>query len=300
MKRTELPNDTWQHVAMDYCGVLPSGHHMLVVVDYFSRFIEVEFVKRINSEETIDQIDTMFARCGYPLSITADNARQFISQEFKEYCEQTNIRLISTIPYWPQMNGEVERQNRSLLKRLIIMQNEKKKWKRELNKYLLMYRSTKHSTTLKSPGELMFGRCIRDKLPSIWQPAEVDEELRDRDKEQKVKGKEYSDAKRKAEPSQIMVGDYVLAKRQVIVNKLSSPFETTIYKVIKRTGSEATIQSTETLSTYRRNVAHLKKLPSDILDSTPASDSSPSLQDHQAPDSPPTKRARRAPSRLGL
>lgn len=201
MKRTELPNDTWQHVAMDYCGVLPSGHHMLVVVDYFSRFIEVEFVKTINSEETIDQIDTMFARCGYPLSITADNARQFISQEFKEYCEQTNIRLISTIPYWPQMNGEVERQNRSLLKRLIIMQNEKKKWRRELNKYLLMYRSTKHSITLKSPGELMFGRCIRDKLPSIWQPAEVDEELRDRDKEQKVKGKEYSDAKRKAEPS---------------------------------------------------------------------------------------------------
>lgn len=302
MKRTELPSSAWQHVAMDYCGVLPSGDHMLVVVDYFSRFKEVEFMKTITSEQTIDRIDTMFARYGYPISITADNAKQFVSEEFKQYCEEANIRLISTIPYWPQMNGEVERQNRSLLKRLTIMQSENKRWKRELNKYLLMYRATTHSTTLKSPSELMFGRVIRDKLPSVWQPLEVDEELRDRDKEEKMKGKVYSDAKRKAVPSQIMVGDYVLAKRQIIVNKLSSPFEPTIYKVIKRTGSEATIQSTETLATYRRNVVHLKKLPSDILgsqlDSSTAAASPTSLPD-QPTSSPPAKRARRVPLRFG-
>lgn len=96
------------------------------------------------------------------------------------------------------MNGEVERQNRSLLKRLIISQNEKGNWREDLNKYLHMYRATPHSTTLKSPAELMFNRNIRDKLPTIKQPLELlDGEVRDRDKIMKEKGKIYGDKKTK-------------------------------------------------------------------------------------------------------
>lgn len=34
MKRTKLPSEPWQHLAMDLCGPLPSGHNLLVVVDY--------------------------------------------------------------------------------------------------------------------------------------------------------------------------------------------------------------------------------------------------------------------------
>lgn len=313
MKRTELPNAPWQHLAMDYCGVLPSGDHMLVVVDYFSRFIEVEFMRSINANATIKKLDGMFARFGFPLSITADNAKQFVGKELQEYCEVNNIRLVSTIPYWPRQNGEVERQNRSLLKRLIISQNAGRNWQEDLNKYLLMYRATKHSTTLRAPSELMFGRCIRDKLPSTAQPIEVDEELQDRDKEQKEKGRVYGDDKRGARPSDINVGDRVLAKRQIITNKLSSPFETTVYKVIKRQGSEITIQSTETNSIFRRNVAHLKALPPDMLVSQESSTRAailspiatpaavPELQTSASAISPPSpKRTRRAPSRLGF
>lgn len=112
----------------------------------------------------------------------------------------------------------------------------------------------------------MFGRCIRDKRPAISAPVEQDEEMWDRDKEQKEKGEEYGDAKRRAQPSEIDEGNYVLAKKQVAGNKLTAPFETTIYKVIKRSGSEAIIQSVATLATFRRNVAHLKKLANDVAE----------------------------------
>lgn len=120
-----------------------------------------------------------------------------------------------------------------------------------------MYRSTKHSTTLKSPAELMFGRCVRDKLPSIFQPVESEEEWKDRDKEKKLRGKEYGDAKRRAQPNDIGVGDFVLAKNNLPANKLSAPYEDTLYKVIVRNGSEAVIQSTETLATFRPVRRHL-------------------------------------------
>lgn len=53
---------------------------------------------------------------------------------------------------------EVERQNRSLMKRIRIAQSEKKNWKEELKTYLIMYRAAPHSVTGISPAELMFGK----------------------------------------------------------------------------------------------------------------------------------------------
>lgn len=47
IKRYELPREPWQHLAMDYMGILPLGHHLLVVIDYYSRFIEVEIMTKI-------------------------------------------------------------------------------------------------------------------------------------------------------------------------------------------------------------------------------------------------------------
>lgn len=259
LKRTELPSQPWQDLAIDFCGPLPSGHNLFVIVDYYSRFIEVEVMTKIDSAKAIKVLDTIFARFGFPMSITADNGRQFISQEFQQYCDTNNIELVSTIPYWPQQNGEVERQNRSLLKRLAISQEEGKDWLRELQKYLMMYRSSPHSVTKKTPAELMFNRNIRDKLPSMDQPIETDQELRDRDKEMKMKGKTYADEKRRAKVNDVKEGDYVLLKRQVIPNKLATTFEPTVFKVIERKGSEVTVENVGTGSTYRRNVAHFKK-----------------------------------------
>lgn len=191
------------------------------------------------------------------LSITADNGRQLISSEFKDFCVTNNIALISTMPYWPQMNGEVERQNRSILKRLSISQEAKRDWKEDLQEYLLMYRSTPHSVTLKSPAELMFNRKIRDKLPSMQQAIEPDS-----DKIMKEKGKEYADAKRHAKISDIKEGDEVLIKRQIISNKLATMFEPTVYKVVKRNGPDVAVKNTQTSTQYRRNIAHIKKFMS--------------------------------------
>lgn len=188
----------------------------------------------------------------------ADNATQFKSDEFMSYCNENNITRCKTIPYRPQMNGEVERQNLSILKNLIISQNQNRDWKRDLQEYLHMYRATPHSTTFKTPSELMFGRTIRDKLPSIEQPFEVDEEVRDRDKMKKLAGKLYADKKRNAKINEIKEGDVVWLKRLIKTNKLSPAFDTEPFKVIERNGSELLVENMSSKAQYRRNVAHVK------------------------------------------
>lgn len=264
MKRRELPSGPWQHVAIDFLGPLPSGHYLFVVVDYFSRYIEVEIMTKTDTSETIKRLNLIFARFGLPLSITADNGPQFSSEEFRVFCDTNNIKLISTTPYWPQQNGEVERQNRSLLKRLTISQATNADWIEELNKYLLMYRSSPHSTTKKTPSEMLLGYNIRDRLPSIYQPKDVDEETMDRDKDAKEKGKSYADERRNAKPNPISEGDDVLIKKMTKTNKLTPNFDPKVFKVLKRKGGDVIVHSEESGVKYRRHVSHLQRIPNDV------------------------------------
>jgi hypothetical protein len=103
-------------------------------------------------------------------------------------------------PRWPQANGEVERQNRSLEKRLKIAHADGKNWKSELLTYVTAYRSVPHTVTGKSPAEIFFGRRVRTKLPELIHEF-VDHELRDRDSEEKGKRNQYANQKRCAKES---------------------------------------------------------------------------------------------------
>lgn len=265
MERREMPLRPWEDVAVDYLGPLPEGQHLLVVVDYYSRYIEVREMMLTNAKATIQELSAIFALFGLPVTLRADNGPQFSGEcdEFKSFCRDNGIRLVNTIPYWPQQNGEVERQNRSILKRLRIAQELGHDWRNALSQYLLVYHSTNHSTTGKAPSELMFGRRIRNKLPSVPFSRQDDEEVRDKDKLQKEKGKEYSDAKRKAHPSEIAVGDRVLVKRMKKTNKLDADFLNEDFIVKRREGADCTVQSKLSGKEYRRNVAHLKRLQHD-------------------------------------
>ncbi|XP_055633393.1 uncharacterized protein K02A2.6-like [Toxorhynchites rutilus septentrionalis] len=253
IRRKQMPAGPWQEIAVDFMGPLPEGQWLFVVVDYYSRFVEVVEMTSITANDTIREFSTIFGRFGIPYSMRADNGPQLNGdcKELKQFCQEMNIELVNTTPYWPQANGEVERQNRSILKRLRIAQELGKDWRLELSKFLLVYHTTNHSTTGKSPSELMFGRRIRNKLPSMPYSIE-DEEVRDRDEIIKEKGKEYSDNLRKARDNPIKVGDVVYTKRMKKDHKLNTDYSSERFKVIKRTGAEATVKSLETGNEFSR------------------------------------------------
>jgi len=55
--------------------------------------------------------------------------------------------------------------NWSLLMAMRVFQAEEKKWRAELNKFLLAYRSANETTTGVSPAKLFFRRKLTTKLP---------------------------------------------------------------------------------------------------------------------------------------
>lgn len=262
MRRRLLPEEPWVDVAVDFLGPLPSRDYVLILVDYYSRYKEIKVMRSITAIDTIKVLKEIFSRLGYPATITCDNGNQFTSEVFQNFCKECGIIINNTVPYWPQMNGEVERQNRDVLKRLKISQAEKKDWKDDVYNYLMMYNSTPHSVTGKSPSELFFKRHFRDKIPfgPDLERKSIDTEVRDRDRQMKEKGKEYGDKKRRATDSSIEIGGKVLVKNTTKENKLTPNFNPAPHTVTRVADSDISIRNEETGKEYRRNVVHLKKV----------------------------------------
>jgi len=80
-------------------------------------------------------------------SLKTDHGRQLTSQEFEAYLDEHGIEHRTSPPLWPQANGEIERQNRIMLKAMRISATQGKDWKSELYKFLIAYRSTPHEIT---------------------------------------------------------------------------------------------------------------------------------------------------------
>ena len=102
IKSTPLPQGPWQDLALDLLGPLPSGDSVLVVVDYFSRYYEIEIMRSTTSEKIIESLERIFMIHGLPLSVTSDNGPQFVSNEFEKYLEDCGIEHRKTTPLWPK------------------------------------------------------------------------------------------------------------------------------------------------------------------------------------------------------
>ena len=121
-----------------------------------------------------------------------------------------------------------------------------------------MHRNTPHSSTGKTPSEIMMNHVARGKIPTIVIPSIFDERIIQVDRATKASGKRHGDARQRARPLSLKVRDKVLVKRIKKRSKLSSNFARQPFTILKRRGSEAILESMDGTQ-YRRNVAHLKK-----------------------------------------
>ena len=274
MQRTEPPTGSWQDVTADLMGPMPSGENLLVVVDYYSRFFEVVVMKSTSTPRIIATLMDIFARFGFPYTLKTDNWAQFVSGEFEGFRQECGIEHRKSPPLWPQVNGEVERQNRTLLKFMKIAAAEGKRWLDELPTFLLAYRSTPQVSTGATPTSPMFGKEISTKLPELRPEKYLrDESMRDKDWEQKLKQKEYADGNRGTVPSRIVPGHHVLLKNTRETENLAPKFETKPYTVLAKERHKVTVESSEG-AVYKRDSSAVESCLS-VSEPEPATESVP-------------------------
>ncbi|CAB4022735.1 PREDICTED: uncharacterized protein K02A2.6-like [Paramuricea clavata] len=212
LRTTEMPELPWRTVHIDFYGPLPSSEYLLVAVDRYSRFPEVEIVHSTRASTVIPKLDKMFSVHGIPDTLISDNGPPFNGDDYARYLKALGIQAKFSTPYWPQGNATVERFMRPLGKALKTATLEGRPWKQELNRFLLQYRATPHCTTGVPPSELLFNRVIKGKLPVINSKKIVNrhKEARDNEKTRQERNREYANQRRNTRKSDLQVGDYVL------------------------------------------------------------------------------------------
>ena len=58
------------------------------------------------TQATVQQFRKIFATHGLPQIIISDNGPQFVSEDFKQFCNSKGIHHNTIAPYHPHSNGE--------------------------------------------------------------------------------------------------------------------------------------------------------------------------------------------------
>ena len=158
------PEKPWSRVHMDYAGPF-EGKSFLVLVDAYSKWMEVHVTSSTTTSSTIELMRKSFATLGLPDVIVSDNAANFTSSEFSVFMRRNGIQHIRTPPYHPSSNGIAERAVQTLKDGLRKIKEGSLITR--VSRFLFKYRITPHSITGISPGEMLFGRRLQSHLDHL-------------------------------------------------------------------------------------------------------------------------------------
>jgi hypothetical protein len=145
----------------------------LILIDSYSKWLEVLPMKSTTSEKTIDKLRCIFSYTGLPEELVSDNGPQFTSVTFKDFMKTTGIKHTLTPPYHPSSNGQAERAVQIVKNALKarIKDNSTRintlSLTHLLADFLLKYRITPHTTTGIAPCELFMNRQLRTRLSLV-------------------------------------------------------------------------------------------------------------------------------------
>ena len=128
---SSLPERPWSRLAMDLFDL--KGRTYIVVVDYYSRWVELRLLEQLDSKCVINKLKSIFATHGIPETIVSDNGPQFASAAFQAFAREYGFTHTTSSPRYPQSNGEAER----------AVQTVKQLLKKAKDPYIaLLYRAT--------------------------------------------------------------------------------------------------------------------------------------------------------------
>ena len=136
----------------------------LIVVDAHSKWPEVVQMSTTTTSKTVEVLQVLFAKYGLPEQLVSDNEPQFTSEDFAHFMKANGIKHIRSAPYHPSSNGLVERFVQTSKRAMKAGEKDGQALSTRLSQFLLCYRSTPHTTTNVSPGELFLQRKIHTRF----------------------------------------------------------------------------------------------------------------------------------------
>ena len=172
----------WDRIGLDIFELDHKAY--LVIVDYYSGFIELEYLPTTTSKQVITKIKVHCARYGIPRSIISDNGQQFASREFRIFTEKWSIMHTFSAPFHQQANGRAE----AAVKTVKTLLRKCRRERCDPYEAMMELRNTPKQDTGYSPPQMLFGRNTRTLIPALTREYNVaDREARRAQRKQTVK-----------------------------------------------------------------------------------------------------------------
>lgn len=123
-QETVSPNSPLEIWHMDTFSM--KGHIFLTIIDKFSKYAMMEFLKDRTTSTIIETIEQIFSRKGIPKQIVFDNAGEFTSNKIKEFFSIFNIETHVTTAKSSTGNSPIERFHSTIteISRIIFYENK--------------------------------------------------------------------------------------------------------------------------------------------------------------------------------
>ncbi|XP_070011258.1 uncharacterized protein [Nicotiana sylvestris] len=132
---------------------------LLVLTNYFSKWVETSAYTRIREQEVITFIwKNIICRFGIPKEISCDNGPQFVGKRTIEFFEKWHIKRILSTPYHPAANSQAESSNKlipNILKKKL--EDAKGLWPELIPEVLWAYCIAPKTSTGETPYSLVYG-----------------------------------------------------------------------------------------------------------------------------------------------
>ena len=153
----------WETVSVDFVEKLRPdefGNTMvIVIIDNFSRFIDLYPAKSTTAEETAQALLSFAGRYATPMQFYTDRGSNFMSEVVRSLTDSLGADHHFTKPYSKEQNAIVERQNKEVIRHLkaILMENRMtSKWSRYLPLVQRIINTSVNSSTGLTPAEVVF------------------------------------------------------------------------------------------------------------------------------------------------
>ena len=159
--RSIIARQVFDHVMCDLVSFEPSKgyRYVLVFKDVFSGYIRCYKLRNKTTDGVVKAFQDLICTLGPPKLLTSDNGGEFDSNDLRRACKELGVEKRTSVPYRPQSQGNVERQNRTLIKYLQHQLIDKgNTWADHLSLVEWIHNTSPYARTKMAPYLLFFGR----------------------------------------------------------------------------------------------------------------------------------------------
>ncbi|GFV79865.1 hypothetical protein TNCV_1726901 [Trichonephila clavipes] len=132
------------------------------LIDAFSKFTWLYPTRSTDAAEVINRLENQRHVFGNPARIITEKGSAFTSSSFEDYCKKQNILHISITTGLPRSNGQIEKQNSTIIAVLSNFSvDDPEKWYSHVPHLQEILNSTFQKSIKMTPFELLFGTKMK-------------------------------------------------------------------------------------------------------------------------------------------